>query len=124
MTTQHATKILVMSVSDYVERHSSINIIEAIEEIANLANLEILKIEKKVTFGHNSIHPIDVFMKVLLPITKAFQEAAFEVWPQEFTAGHAITLGDMIRENTANSDLENYLRNYFRKKHNREISEI
>lgn len=128
METNLAKSILADSLTNLEQRRGGLTVADLEAEVINNACLYFLKQQKDSTAGATSIE--DMFMGALnstqnlIPIAKAFTDAACELFPDNYTAKEAIIAMNGIQQNVAWEGMWDFLRDYFESNHGRKIDNV
>ena len=123
-----AKRILASSISNLHARRGQLTNSDLEAEIINNACLYYLKQQKDSTAAAKSIE--EMFMGVLnttqnlLPVSKAFTDAACELFPDYYTAKEAIIAMNGIQQNVAWEGMWDFLRDYFESNHGYKIDNV
>ena len=127
MDKETAKQILLKSITNLNNRRGSVNGSDLEADVINNACYYYLKNQKEQSSKAKSIE--DMFLGILegtqdlMPITKAFTEAAMEMFPNHYGAPQAINATMGIQQNIAWDGMWAFLVDYFQKNHGIEIDE-
>jgi len=127
MTKEQAKKILSESVNNILNQQSQMTTRELEKEVIYQGCYEILKNRKKKTAsGGDLMSMFGAFSKStqdIIPVSKAFSEAAMELFPKNFDHSHAIIATEGIKNNIFEDNMWDVLREYFLDKHGQDIED-
>ncbi len=127
MDIETAKQILIKSVTNLNTRRGSVNGQDLQAEVINNACYYYLKNQKEQSSKARSIE--DMFIGILkgteelLPTTKAFTEAAMELFPNNYGVAEAMNATFGIQQNVAWDGMWEFLIDYFQKNHGIQIDE-
>lgn len=123
-----AKSILADSLTNLEKRRGGLTVADLEAEVINNACLYFLKQQKESTSGASSIE--EMFMGALnstqnlLPIAKAFTDAARQLFPDNYTERNSIIAITGIQQNVAWEGMWDFLRDYFEANHGRKIDNV
>ncbi len=127
MDIQEARQILLKSITNLNNRRGSVNSQDLQAEVINNACYYYLKNQKDQARKSKSVEEMFLAMvngtKEIMPITKAFTEAAMELFPNYYGIAEAMSATLGIQQNIAWDGMWEFLIDYFQKNHGIQIED-